>query len=506
MNTAAINVNLYQLTCRPMDGGFIMARVLGLSASLRGARHGNGVSHLCSEIEQLSSKSDLDQFISEEAKILHEEYMTVGLNEGKPFDEVYKNLKKSLGKNGLCNSEAALVAGLWGAHQNKAEIDYASLQVFFPASGNYKNLDLLKHQILQADAILLSGPVYFGDRSSIAQEFIDFMYSDKEIRNHIKNKIYAGIAVGAKRNGGQETTLVYQLIDMTNLNMLAVGNGEGTTAQYGGTVVAGDVGSVSSDTYGLDTAIGAGKRIAHVSSLMQKGAQNDSNEPVKIAVVILQDNSQKNGKTLVNDFCGKITKESDNVEFHILDFSSEYAMRCIACDICPIASGVPNEYRCIIKSKKDLFVKYHEQLIDYDAILVSAYSPCDRHDITSVYQRFVERTRYLRRDNYAIGDLLVAPLIFSELNSNQNLHIRIATSMIRHNSIMHHPLIGIFRDNKVIDWSHIIEQGLIFVDNVRHLSSAKTIMGNSYRKDWKYNPIGYVISKNKRRFDDNIAK
>ena len=53
----------------------------------------------------------------------------------------------------------------------------------------------------------------------------------------------------AKRNGGQETTLVYQLIDMINLNMLGVGNDSASTSQYGGTVVAGDVGTMAKEIH-----------------------------------------------------------------------------------------------------------------------------------------------------------------------------------------------------------------------------------------------------------------
>ena len=483
-----------------------MARVLGLSASLRGARHGRGVDHLCGELSQLGSRDDLDEYLTRETRILHEEYITAGLSEGKPFDEIYKELQRGSGKHGLSNSEAALVAGLWGAMNNGAEIDYCSLQSFFPASGNNRNLDQLKQHVLQADAILLAGPVYFGDRSSLAQEFIDFVYSDEEIRSHIMNKVYAGIAVGAKRNGGQETTLVYQLIDMINLNMLAVGNGATSTAQYGGTVVAGDVGTAATDSYGLNTSIDTGVRVSHVASLLQMVGDDYKSEPVRIAVVLLQDTKSHEGLELVNEYCLKISSATKDTKFDVLDFSSEYSMRCIACDVCPEEFGEPDEYRCIIKNKRDLFVKFHQQLINYDSIIVAAYSPCNRHEVSSVYQRFIERTRYLRRDNYAIGDLLIAPLVFSELDSNQNLHIRMTTSMIRHHSIMHHPLIGIFKDGKVLDWEYIIRQGMIFVDNVKRLHSSKKRSGSSYHKDWEYNPLGYVISAKKKHFDNLSGK
>ena len=57
----------------------------------------------------------------------------------------------------------------------------------------------LKNKIMACDAILLSGPVYFGDRGSLAQSFLDYCSENTEISAHLKGKIYGGIAVGAKR-------------------------------------------------------------------------------------------------------------------------------------------------------------------------------------------------------------------------------------------------------------------------------------------------------------------
>ena len=42
----------------------------------------------------------------------------------------------------------------------------------------------------------------------------------------------------------------------------------------------------------------------------------------------------------------------------------------------------------------------HIDLLNSDAILLAAYSPVTRIKTNSVYQRFMERTRYLRRDDY----------------------------------------------------------------------------------------------------------
>ena len=144
-----------------------------------------------------------------------------------------------------------MVCGLWAASQEGCEIDHLSLARHFPPTGKIVHAEEVKKKILDSDAFLISGPVYFGDRGSLVQSFIDFCYQDDEILSHLQGKVYAGISVGAKRNGGQETSLIYQTLDMVNMGMLAVGNDSQTTSQYGGTVVAGDIGKLTDDDYGI---------------------------------------------------------------------------------------------------------------------------------------------------------------------------------------------------------------------------------------------------------------
>ena len=47
----------------------------------------------------------------------------------------------------------------------------------------------------------------------------------------------------------------------------------------------------------------------------------------------------------------------------------------------------------------------HENLIAPDAVILAAFSPKDKSLLHSTYQKLIERTRYLRRDDYAIGDI-----------------------------------------------------------------------------------------------------
>lgn len=477
-------------------------KILGISGSLRNARFGRGSEMFVNEIKNLTSVDELKKYLKEQTKIRVEDFISAGREEELPFDITYKNLQKAKGDKGLSNSEAALAAGLWGAYNEGVDIAHLGLSSYFPMNGVPKNLDELKAIVLDSDALLISGPVYFGDRSSLVNEFIEFLSRDAELKEYCKGRLYAGIAVGAKRNGGQETTLIYQIIDMTNLSMLAVGNSAKTTSQYGGTVLAGDVGTAWADDYGLNTSIGTGTRLAKVTRTLINGRKFKLKTPVKVGIWVMQDSADKKGIAYFN----KIIQENkiDGVECHLLDLTEEDIARCIACDLCPTHHGGRDEYACIIGMKKDYFVKEHEALMDVDAVLIAAYSPVDRSNIKTVYQRFFERTRYVRRGHYMLTDRLAAPFVISELNANQNLHIRMLTSMIRHHTILHHPVIGVEADDKIINEKYCNNRFIEFLKSAIDATKARLVQ-ESEEVETNYNPVGYVISQERNALDEKTG-
>ena len=483
-----------------------MPTVLGVSCSLRNARFGVGSARLVDEIARIKDEDDLIRYLSEQTKLRVEDFVEAGRRDKRPFDEIYANLRRLKGDRGLSNSEAALVAGLWGAAQTGARIMHCGLSTYFPITGEQHHLDQLREIVLKADAILISGPVYFGDRGSLAQEFIEFVRDDPTLAEHIKGRVYGGLSVGAKRNGGQETTLIYQLVDMTNMSMLAVGNDSETTSQYGGTSVAGDVGTLADDIYGIRTSLGTGRRVANMAIMLEAGAARPLRDNARISVWLLQDSPDHHGFKLMERFKSEVTASADGVDIEIRDFTAETIYRCIACDLCPTELGAPEDYRCIISAEGDLFRRCHAELIDTDAVLLAAYSPIARADINSVYQRFIERTRYMRRDNYVIGDRLTAPFVISELNSNQNLHIRMLTSFLRHHTVLHHPVIGMESGGQVLNWDSVIEQGLSFVNTAKQLTAGRLASSKEDAGGLFYNPVGYFVSAEKSRVDKKTGK
>ncbi|EAQ65676.1 related to iron-sulfur flavoprotein of Methanosarcina thermophila [Marinomonas sp. MED121] len=475
-----------------------MARILGLSGSLRNARVTSSNS-LCDDIKKISTKEELIHYIEEQGKDLVDSFLKASEGEEGSYLKTYEKLRGMAKDQGLSNSESALACGLWAAVQDGCDIDYLSLARHFPPLGKVKHEIELKQKILKCDGLLISGPVYFGDRGSLTQSFIDYCYKDQEILNHLKGKVYAGISVGAKRNGGQETTLIYQMLDMANMGMLSVGNDSRTTSQYGGTAVAGDIGKLTQDNYGVDTCISTGYRISNVAKLEECSRDILSTPKIKVHLILLQDSNDRKGLEYFNKWIKKVSTNFPNAEITLWDVLSEKVVRCIGCDICPIDVGKSEEYRCIITRKDDFFSTNHEEITDADALLICAYNPENRAEVNSVYQQYMERTRYIRRDNYLYSDLLVAPFVISELSARQNIHTRIMTSMVRHQTIISHPLIGMIYNNEYINEEPVYKHSLDFMQTASKIAKARIKL--EVDRENQYQPVGYVISKQKNHAD-----
>lgn len=482
-----------------MTDASALPKLLGIAASLRNARWGAGNKELIDRLKGIANERELYDYLTDQSELQLANFIEAGRKEGKPFLEIYKNLKSKRGDKGLSNSEVALAAGLWAAHQKGVDIDHLSLAEFFDAAGNTKNIAELKEKLARADGILISGPVYFGDRGSLAHELVELIRKDPELAELLKGKLYGGIAVGAKRNGGQETTLVYQMLDFISMGFLAVGNDSETTSQYGGTGHAGDVGTMHKDTYGLNTSMGTGRRMAKL--LTKARHQRELSGPVNILFAVLQDSqgfAVEQIKKLAAT-CG------DEVSLAILDIANKKIIRCIACDICPVDIDVDEVYRCIINSNKDDFEGLHEDLLGHDAIIPVTVSLQDRASVVSNYQTFIERTRYLRRGDYVFSDWLTAPLCFEEIGVHENYSIRMMTSMIRHHTVMAKPMIGHIFQGNILNWDQLVLDFRKFTAETRKLTAARLAEVDE-KETTQYNPVGYILSADKDREDERLKK
>ncbi len=478
--------------------------ILGLSATLRNARSSASSTNLVQELEGLDRREDLDEFMTSQAKIHLDQFIAAGRAKEVPFDEMYRRLRKMGGTRGLSNSEVCLVAALWAARNGGVRIEHASLADHFPANGDALDIETLKQRLRRADGIILATPVYFGDRSSLSQRFIEMLRADETLRRDLAGKVYGGISVGAKRNGGQETALIYQMLDMIDIGLLAVGNDFETTSQYGGTGHAGDIGTMPKDTYGINTSLGVGRRIAHVTLSLDAGHHCTLKAPLRLGLWILQDRDGEAGKRAKQAIEKSLKNSSTAAELKTINFTEDTIRPCIACDICPTHVGPDSEYRCIIGLKDDGLYKNHQKLMDVDVLMPVVFCPVDRDGLVSVYQQFMERTRYLRRGDYVFSDRLVVPIVFVEVGANEHMDVRLLTSFIRHHTVMQKPVVGLIHDGRLLN-SNEVEQTLrAAIENGKFVLQGRLATTDSMPDKLRYNPVGYVLSQAKDRDAESL--
>ncbi|UCE81097.1 MAG: flavodoxin family protein [Methanobacteriota archaeon] len=120
-------------------------------------------------------------------------------------------------------------------------------------------IDVLK-KMVEADAILIGSPVYFGGVTAQLKALFDrsaIPYQESGLRD----KIGGALSCGGVRQGGQELT-VSQIITFFMTHDMQVANaGEGS---YGAMGVADDEGDISKDEEGLSSARGLGRRTAYL--------------------------------------------------------------------------------------------------------------------------------------------------------------------------------------------------------------------------------------------------
>ena len=462
----------------------MMPKILGISGSFRASFRLSSAKPFIEKVKRAPDIESLESLFIR--KIDHNLFPQKSLDK----NQLHHNLIA-----GISNSEMALIVCLWNAYIKKSEIELVSLKEFFPSPHKIVKKNYLLKMVRETDAIIISGPVYFGDRSSLVHQFIEMLKTYPETLKACQGKLYAGISVGAKRNGGQETNLIYQILDMVNIGFLAVGNDSETTAQYGGTCCAGTIGTVFNDAYGINTARGVGRRVA--TYLQKKNYTKKIKTKVKVAFLILQDS-----EGMTHEYLKTITSLfQKEIDYNIIDIFSLKIMRCLACDICPEKIGNDEEYRCKI-GKQDDFITIHKQLLDNDIIIPVAVSLQDSSKLKSNYQVFIERTRYLRRGDYALSDTLFAPLIIRDIGSTDEIHVRLITSLIRHNTIVYKPLIETLHNGNFLSQSNIIKNFARLIETGKECAIARLVSCN-IQDDLQYNPVGYVLESS---LEDDLDK
>ncbi len=105
----------------------------------------------------------------------------------------------------------------------------------------------LTKKVKDADGIIMSSPVYFGDMTGLAKSFIDRLRPLRNI-HAFKYKVCGAISTGGFRNGGQETT-IHSIYDFFLIQGGIIVGDDRPTAHYGAT----GVGNTKDDEIAIET-------------------------------------------------------------------------------------------------------------------------------------------------------------------------------------------------------------------------------------------------------------
>ena len=406
----------------------------------------------------------------------HDAVMELAHTKGPVSEFIRKG--KSLVSAGLTlsNSEILAAATMKGVYSKGADIEYFPLVVLFHHKESSvldlrrrsskenaedelayvdtlsiveEKLEELCAKIVEADGVILSTPVYFGDRSSVANKFLQVTAR----KTLLQNKIFGVASVGAKRNGGQETCNIYSMIETLNQGALVVGNGP-PTSQYGGTAIGGNPGDVLGDESGIDTAFGVGMKVAHVSELYSREKDPAGNVRIRVDILVTMDTSERFLAKYLKDLTIRAAKITPWVEFVIHELIDSTIYRCLGCTICPVPPGDSEKTtKCTIKDPEDCLEKLRESLRGSDCAVIAGLNILDYEKIIFRYQVLTERMRYIRRSNFELTDLLITGFCYNQFGATANsIHsIKTLTSYIRHNTTFYKPIDIFEYEGKVLN-------------------------------------------------------
>ncbi len=377
----------------------------------------------------------------------------------------------------ISNSHILSGAAMMGAKSHGAEVDFFPMASLFPKREQRlieqdddsidselaiidtlsivpDKLEELELKVSEADGIVLVTPVYFGDRSSVANKFLQI----SGIKGWLKDKVFGCVSVGAKRNGGQETTVIYSILDALNQGAFTVGNGP-PTSQYGGTAIGGKKGTVINDSWGLETAFGTGLKVAHASDVC-KPDKNKSDKKTRITVLVTMDTSNRMLLKHLQDMLERASGKLDNIEFVLENVLEKTIYRCLGCDTCPSKVDLSEHDRdgrgyakCVISSSDDDMDKLHRVLRDSDGIVIAGLSVKTHYELLYRYQALIERTRFIRRNDFELTDKLLTSFTLAEAGALGSAYfpMKTVTSYIRHNVIIHRPIEAIIHEEAIIE-------------------------------------------------------
>ncbi len=391
------------------------------------------------------------------------------------FDEAYNLIYELASERRICNTEGALVAAGAGVRAQGLPLRHVRLNEHFPvAAGSApRDLEPLMEMLKRGQGLVLGSPVYFGDRSSQVESLLEALRSSGGAP--LSGKTVGVVSVGAKRNGGQETTNILALQDCLALGANVLGNGP-PTSQYGGTVVAGDVGAVLDDNFGLQTSFGTGRRVALFAG--EPAQPRQDSQPPRLLLLF-----SSRPDSLVTEMLTQALPGGAVVEQAFLE---DYAIgRCLACSPCPPPeNGQADYFPC---KQRDGIEPLRRQLLEADGVLLVGVLHGGQSLLA--YQLFAERTRFMRRNHFELSNTPVGIINFARPGGQSLFPLRACNFALRQNALLVGPgyagwlLEGAMRPGAEVLAGYLEH----FLGQVRRYRPLK----RRHRDQSRYLPVGY---------------
>ena len=208
-----------------------------------------------------------------------------------------------------------------------------------------------------------------------------------------------------------------------------------------------------SDNYGFSLL----KALADNVSRFSNYSPNCSspNQKLKTSIVYTDQPSTESAYSLITDEIKSVLTH-DLFDFDVLPLCNYTYQRCIACNACPpklvreSSDYLSDNYGCIFQSETDDLRLIHSRLLGSSIIFILANS--SENNLFNRYQSFLERTRYLRRDDFMWTNKIIIPVVsvHSAEFHHSVLPVKIMSAFMRHNSVITSPISVLYNDEEVL--------------------------------------------------------
>ena len=132
--------------------------------------------------------------------------------------------------------------------------------------------EVIRDDLLSADAVIVGSPVYVGSVSGQVKTFLDNWgpkFGLETRSQNMRNKVGAAFATGGSGSNGKEITMITILGAMLGSEMIVISAG-GQFGRFGASATTGS-GSPGIDAKAIAEARELGKRVAEVAALVKRG-------------------------------------------------------------------------------------------------------------------------------------------------------------------------------------------------------------------------------------------